>query len=629
MMKTPLEILHKYWGFTSFREFQEEIIQSILVSNDTVALLPTGGGKSICYQVPGLILAGCAVVISPLIALMQDQVLRLKELGIEAMAYHSGLHYLEKESILNQLLHNKLKFLYLSPESLRNRKIQAHLQRASISMLAIDEAHCISQWGYDFRPAYLLIHELRSLLNVPVLALTATATKEVLEDIQRELKLNKPGIFRQSFKRSNIQFVVEEQESKPIRLLQILSKLKSSNLVYTRNRKNTIQLSQYLNTNQINAAFYHAGMEAQERAEVLSKWLKSNNETVVCTNAFGMGIDKPNVKAVIHVDIPPSIEEYYQEAGRAGRNGEKSYAILFHNVRDTNAMQSQLVENFPSIQDVKLLYKNLGIYLEWAVGHSSEEMKDFDLAAFCTAFKVNAMTIIYGLKILEQSELIELTDSFQSSSKIQLTSNQSILDDYSLMSLKIQTMLDFLRRKYENIYITPVAIEEYDIAKYCNISITETISMLHYFKNEGILKYIVPITQSQLRFIGERLRSDELTLDIDWYNKRKQSHIKKLEGMLQYIAEKECRQKNILNYFGEKTSELCGKCDLCLANNKENHIETRTIEILELLRKNNTMTIHQIYEYFPYNQREIIVGIVNDLLSEQKITRNIDQLKVN
>jgi len=625
---SPLEVLTQYWGYTSFRELQAEIIDSILKKKDTIALLPTGGGKSLCYQVPAIIMPGCAIIISPLIALMQDQVMRLKSLGIMAETIHSAMHISEKDAVFSNLYHNKLKFLYVSPESLRNKKLQSYLQKAIISFVAIDEAHCISQWGYDFRPTYLLIHELRQFLNIPFLALTATATEEVLSDIHKELKLVDPIIFRQSFARKNIQFIVEDQENKQIRTADILTKLNSCGLVYTRNRKSTVVYSKYLSEKKISAEAYHAGLDSDRRKIVLKNWLDSKTKIVVCTNAFGMGIDKPDVRSVIHVDLPQSLEEYYQEAGRAGRDGQNSYAIILKNSRDVVSFESQLDSSFPTLDQIKVIYKNLGIFLQVAVGSKTDMYCDFDVVEFCYKFSLDLKLCLIALKILEQSEAIEMSEFLAQQSKIQLNSDQSSLDHYSHLSSKNQELLDYLRRNFENIYIMPIPIDEAILAKQLNWNKVDVEKKLQYFQSENIIKYTVPMTTTQIRFIGYRSSTADLEIDEDWYQLRKLSFHKKLKAILNYLDEAECRQRNILQYFGEMGSQVCGRCDLCLAKQNYQRKDSRRNELLNLLAVRKAMTVHQIYEYFPFNQRELIVEVLNELYREQIIIREFNQISL-
>lgn len=625
-MSNALEILQKYWGHSAFRELQEDIINSVLSAKDTIALLPTGGGKSVCYQVPGMMLNGTCIVISPLVALMQDQVSRLQSLGIAAETLHSGLHYTIRDSILNKLSLERLKFLYISPESLRNKKYIGLLKSAKISFVAIDEAHCISQWGYDFRPSYLLIHEFRDLVQVPFLALTATATASVLLDIHVELKLINPIIFKSSFSRPNIQFVVEEQENKMQRSARILHRLNEAGIIYTRNRKNTLHYSDYLIKKEINASAYHAGMESDIRKKILNTWLSSNNDVVVCTNAFGMGIDKADVRSVIHVDLPTSIEEYYQEAGRAGRDGNISYAILLYDQSDILRFSNQFEKLFPSIDFIRQTYKSLAIFLDVAVGSQTYEWIDFDLIAFCNQFNLPLEACYYSMKVLEQSDLIDVTDSFMQSSKLQIIANQEALRSYMILNEEFQQILLFIQRAYEGIHTLPVNISEDQISKTLNWNVQKVKNYLIYFQKENLIKYHVQKTTSQVKFIGERLRSNEIIIDQDWYQRRKQVYLNKLQGILNYINEKNCRQQNILNYFGEVDTLLCGRCDLCLARIVPIN---RKAEILSLLKHRSEITLLSLIEFFPYNVRSHIIGIVEDLIREGLLIRKLDRLIYN
>jgi ATP-dependent DNA helicase RecQ len=398
-MSKNLEILEKYWGFKNFRPLQEEIINAVLNGKDTLALLPTGGGKSICFQVPAMLKEGICIVVSPLIALMKDQVDNLLNKGIKAIAITSSMHKREIDIALDNCIHGNIKFLYLSPERLETEIVQVRLQKMNISLIAIDEAHCISQWGYDFRPSYLKIELLRELLpKTPVLALTATATKEVVKDIQEKLHFKKENVFQESFERKNVAYIVLNEEDKLARLLKLATNVKGTGIVYVRNRKTTQDIANYLISNQLSADFYHAGLDTKTREQKQNNWIQNKTRIIVCTNAFGMGIDKPDVRFVAHIDLPDSLEAYFQEAGRAGRDGKKSFAVLLYNASDKINLERNIELNFPTIDEIRQTYQALANYYQIATGAGLGTTYNFDITAFCDNYKLQAITVFNSLK---------------------------------------------------------------------------------------------------------------------------------------------------------------------------------------------------------------------------------------
>ena len=409
---SPNDILKQYWGFDSFRPLQEDIIQSVLDGKDTLALLPTGGGKSICFQVPALVKEGICIVISPLIALMKDQVYNLQKRGIAAVAIFSGMHYKDIDRILDNCIYGNTKLLYLSPERLTSDLVRERIKKMKVSLIAVDEAHCISQWGYDFRPPYLQIAEIREYLpKVPIMALTATATPEVVKDIQEKLEFKRGEVFQQSFLRENLAYVVLEEEGKMEKLFKVLTGVRGSGLVYVRNRRKTKEIAMFLKKYRITADYYHAGLTNEERSQKQEAWINDKIRIIVATNAFGMGIDKPDVRVVVHMDLPDSLEAYFQEAGRAGRDGQKSYAVLLYNQGDKLDLERRFELSFPPLKEVRLTYQALGSYLQLAVGSGEGESYDFDLVEFSRVYGFSTVKTFNCLKVLERAGWIALSES--------------------------------------------------------------------------------------------------------------------------------------------------------------------------------------------------------------------------
>ena len=465
-MTNPNEILKKYWGFDAFRPMQLNIIESALQGNDTLALLPTGGGKSICFQVPALCLEGVTLVVSPLIALMKDQVQNLKKRDIKAEAIFSGLHRREIERILDNCCFGETKILYLSPERLTNTDTLERIKQMKVVLIVVDEAHCISQWGYDFRPSYLQISQIRDYFpKTPVLALTATATKEVVVDIQSKLNFLKSKLCQISFLRTNLSYVVLKEEVKEVKMLEILQKVPGSGVIYVRNRKKTKDIAQFLTQKGINADFYHAGLDIDERSVKQDNWIANRTRIIVSTNAFGMGIDKPDVRTVIHLDLPDSLEAYFQEAGRAGRDEKKSYAILLYNKTDELNLVRNYEKSFPEIQDIKNTYLALGSYLQLAIGSGKDENFDFDLNKFAINFKLDIAKTYSCLKVLEQSGWLTLNDAVKILSSVQFIVEKEKLYDYQLKNKQLDITIKIMLRLYQGILSAPININEHQIAK--------------------------------------------------------------------------------------------------------------------------------------------------------------------
>ena len=496
----PKEVLKKYWDYDSFRPLQEEIIAAVLEGRDTLALLPTGGGKSLCFQVPALCKEGICLVVSPLIALMKDQVKNLVNNGIRATAIYTGMHPKEIDRILDNCVHGKIDFLYLSPERLSSPLALERIKRMNVGLIAIDEAHCISQWGYDFRPAYLNIAEIRNELpKTPLIALTATATKPVVADIQEKLLFRKHSkVFQKSYLRDNLAYVVIHVEAKQQKMLDILQKVTGSALVYVRNRRAARDTAWFLHHNGISADYYHAGRSGDIRAQVQDNWIENKVRVIVATNAFGMGIDKPDVRLVIHLSLPDSLEAYFQEAGRAGRDGSKSFAVLLFNASDPLKLEELYQKTYPSLKEIKRTYQALGSHFQLAIGSGLGLTFDFNISDFVRTYQLDPYRAIQAIKILMKEQLIHLSESFFSPSRLQITASKETLYDYLLRNKKMETLLKVILRSYQGSFNHPVRIKEHQLATFLSISKTDLVQMLSRLHRDDIIEYIPQKDSPQL-----------------------------------------------------------------------------------------------------------------------------------
>ncbi len=568
-MLEPLDILKKYWKYDSFRPLQAGIIDAVLAGNDTLALLPTGGGKSICFQVPSILNEGICLVISPLIALMKDQVLNLKKRGIPALSVYSGMSFIEVKKTLQNAAYGNFKFLYVSPERLETELFLEYLPLIKVNLIAVDEAHCISQWGYDFRPSYLRIAALREYFpEVPVLALTASATLEVQKDIREKLLFGKSQkTFQQSFERPNLSYSAFELFSKENKLLQILNKVAGSGIVYCKTRRRTKEVSELLNMNGIIADFYHAGLTTVQRNQKQEDWISNKTRIIACTNAFGMGIDKPDVRTVIHYDVPDALENYYQEAGRAGRDGKKAYAVLLYSQAELEALQKQTKVRFPSNEVIKKVYSALCSFLQLPSNSGEGFSYDFDLNTFSKNFKLDAYTVNSVLKILEQEELITYSEQFFMPSTVEFLIDKQHLDDFEKSYPKYGEVIKGLLRSYDGIFDFPSFINENELARFIGIRKEDLLQILLELKALGIINYLSQKETPQIYFIKNRVRTDELFINQKNILKRKDAYEKRLHAMIQFcITEKECRSTMIGYYFSGQHLLPCGICDNCVRN---------------------------------------------------------------
>ena len=565
-MLSTQNILKKYWGHDAFRPMQQEIIQSVLDGKDVLALLPTGGGKSICFQVPALMKDGLCLVISPLIALMKDQVENLAKRGIPALAINSGMNFYEVQNALQHSVDESIKFLYLSPERLETNLFKEFLPELNINLIAVDEAHCISQWGYDFRPPYLRIVNLRAYLpGVPVLALTASATPLVQDDIVEKLKLKEPVIYRQSFEKPNLSYSVFKEDSKINKVAEILQNVNGSSIVYCKSRRLTKQVAQLLSLQHISVDYYHAGLSQEERNKKQEIWMNSQTRVIVCTNAFGMGIDKPDVRTVIHYDVPDCIENYYQEAGRAGRDGKKSYAVLLYNNEDIVALQALPDLRFPVMYHIRKVYQALADYLQIPVGSGENKYYDFDLNDFVKNFSLDVLMVINVLKVLEQEGLLSFNENIFLPAQVRFTIPKELLIDFEQTHPLLEPVMKCLLRTYEGIIDNRVSVHEKQIAKLAKLSFDSVKSDLRQLNALGIIEYLPQKETPQIHFLTGRAPAEFLTVNHENYLHRKQQYELRTEAVQRYLTlNKECRSHYISAYFGDNKVRDCGICDVCL-----------------------------------------------------------------
>ena len=623
-MPTPQQILKQYWNHDAFRPLQEEIINSVLEGKDTLALLPTGGGKSICFQIPALVNEGICLVISPLIALMKDQVENLKKRNIPALAIHSGMTFYEVKQTLQNAAYGEFKFLYVSPERLETQLFKDYLQALPINLIAVDEAHCISQWGYDFRPPYLRIAAIKqAFAGVPVLALTASATPLVQNDICDKLLFKEKNIFRQSFERPNLSFSALKVDSKVNKLVDILQKVPGTAIVYCRNRKRTKEIAHLLHLNNISADHYHAGLLQQERNARQEAWINNKVRVIVCTNAFGMGIDKPDVRVVIHMDIPDNLENYYQEAGRAGRDGKQSFAVLLYAEQELDELQKLPGIKYPSIKEIRNIYQALANHLQIPVGIGEGLYYEFNLNDFVRNFKLNILEVINSLKALEQDGHLTFNDQVFLPAKIGFTCEKDLLHEFEASHHKLENLIKYLLRTYEGIFDNVVSINEKLLCRLTNLSLDELKGQLLQLQAFGILDYQPQKETPQIYFSQNRAPAQHLSFDHEQYNKRKTQYQLRVEAMLKYVRlEKECRSEYIGRYFGDKEIKKCGQCDNCLRQKKvmltEKEFARISERIFQFLPENGT-DINQLLNNLAGLKKDNVWKVIDHLQAEKKL----------
>ena len=624
---TYKEILKQYWNYDNFRGIQEEIIESIGKGHDTLGLMPTGGGKSITFQVPALAQPGLCLVITPLIALMKDQVRNLRDRGIKALAVYSGMTREEIVVALENCIFGDYKFLYISPERLDTDIFRAKLRNMKINMITVDESHCISQWGYDFRPAYLKISEIRELLpTVPVLALTATATPEVVKDIQTKLGFREDSrIFRMSFERKNLAYIVRNTESKQEELLHILNSVSGSAIVYTRNRKRTREVAELLVNNEITATFYHAGLNNDVKDQRQKSWLSGESRVMVATNAFGMGIDKPDVRLVIHVDLPDSPEAYFQEAGRAGRDGQKAYAVLLYAKSDKATLSKRITDTFPDKEYIRKVYEDVNYYFQMAMGDGLGCTFAFNLDEFCRNFKHFPVQADSALKILTRAGYLEYTDEQDNASRILFTIHRDELYKLRETDPETEKLINVILRSYTGLFTDYAYINEDSLAIRSGLTRQRIYEILLMLTRRHILHYIPRKKTPYIIYTRERQEAGRLAITRDIYEERKESYITRIKAMTEYAtAEDKCRSRMLLRYFGEKNEHNCGLCDVCLSKQHSGmklgefqEMEHQIREQLETSPLSAATLLNRIN-----GEREKAERVLSYLLSEEIIQSN-------
>ncbi|MGV3764218.1 RecQ family ATP-dependent DNA helicase [Parapedobacter sp.] len=580
-----VDVLRKYWKHESFRPLQEEVIQSVMGGRDTLALMPTGGGKSVCFQVPALMKEGICIVVTPLIALMKDQVENLQAKGIKAIAIFSGMTKREVDIALDNCIYGPVKFLYLSPERLASDLVQERIRHMHVNLFTVDEAHCISQWGYDFRPSYLHIGILRALHpGVPFLALTATATVRVVEDIQVQLQFPARNVLRKSFVRENLAYMAFDEEDKQGRMLRVIRKLQGSGIIYVRNRRETQETARLLLNEGISADFYHAGLETPERTRKQEAWKVGAIRVIVATNAFGMGIDKPDVRFVIHLDLPDSLEAYYQEAGRAGRDGKKAFAVLLYHQSDRIQLLKNHTLSFPAVAYIKQVYQHLANYYQLAYGAGEGVTLDFDVADFCSRYRLDVVMTLNALKFLERDGWVSVSESVYIPSRVKFEANQQQLYKFQVENIAYDGLIKTILRSHGGAFDDFVPIREYELAKRMGKQHAAIVGMLEHLRQMEIISYLPQTDSPKLHFLRPRIDNNRLHIDSGYIRERKTVKQGQLDAVFAYLDSTDCRSRQLLAYFDEDNSKPCGICDRCLARNKEEHVEERLMaELVELL----------------------------------------------
>lgn len=626
-MPTPKDILQQYWGHNDFRPLQEDIINAVLAGKDVLALLPTGGGKSICFQVPALVKDGLCLVISPLIALMKDQVQNLKKRNIQALSIQSGMSHQEVRETLQNAAYGPYKFLYVSPERLESALFKEFMPAFNLNLIAVDEAHCISQWGYDFRPPYLRIANIRSSFpDVPVVALTASATPLVQQDICEKLLFAEQHIFRQSFEKPNLSFSIFKSDSKINKLLEILQKVPGTAIVYCRNRKRTKDIANLLVLNKISADYYHAGLSQQERSDKQEGWINNKIRVIVCTNAFGMGIDKPDVRVVVHMDIPDNLENYYQEAGRAGRDGKISFAVLLYTRDEFESLEKLPDIKYPPLVEIKKIYQAVANHLQIATGSGEGIYFEFNLKDFVTHFKLDASQVVNILKALEQEGHLSFNEQVFVPAKIGFTCGKEEIDAFENAHPQLEGTIKSLLRSYQGIFDNEVPVSEKLLCSIVKIPLDELRKQLEALQSFNVIRYHPQKEMPQIYFLHNRASADYITFDNEAYMKRKKAYKLRVDAMQKYVVlEKKCRSQYIGQYFGDNEMKLCGVCDYCLAQKNVQlssaEFDKITNRIFEALNGKET-DIKQLLERITTFKKEKIWTVINFLQNE-------GQLKVN
>ncbi len=617
---TSSEILEKYWGFNSFRKQQEEIVTSAINGHDTFALLPTGGGKSICFQVPGIARDGVCLVISPLIALMQDQVNNLKSKGLKAAAITSGMNRREIDITLDNAKFGGLDFLYVSPERLKTDLFIARFKQMKVALIAVDEAHCISQWGHDFRPPYLEIYKLREIQpNIPIIAVTATATQEVKEDIIKNLQLKDPNYFEGNFARENISYEVYAVKNKRKAILKACQKFSTSTgIVYCQTRRETKEIARLLIAHNLSAGVYHGGMTGEERTQKLEHWLNNNIRIIVATNAFGMGIDKPDVRFVLHYEIPNNIEAYFQEAGRSGRDGKAARNMAFYNQVDVVKIKQRLEKQFPSFDFIKKVYRALCNHLSIAIGSGKDESYNFPIKELVNKYDFDLISTYNVLKILELNSTLVFNEAAFHPTKLKFIVNNKTLYNFQVKNKKYDPVISSLSRNYPGIFMNFLEIDEKKIARQLRKSTKQVKQELEFLEKQGLIDVDWQSKLPQVTFLHERLPDDYMRIDKAVYTTRKEVAYRKMNSMLEFIQKPICRSILLLNYFGQE-GDKCGKCDVCLAEEQSNYSMKELQGIIKEILDEKEATIDELMLKIKGVERHFLAGLLNWMLDEDLV----------
>ncbi len=623
-MKQTLAILKQYWGYEQFRPLQEDIIDAVLAGQDVLALMPTGGGKSICFQVPALVKEGLCIVITPLIALMQDQVEQLKSRGIKAEAIFSGMRKKEIDIKLDNCIYGDVKFLYISPERLETEIFKERVLKMNVSLLAVDEAHCISQWGYDFRPAYLKIAEITKVFpELTIIALTATATPAVVKDIQQKLLFHQENVFQKSFARTNLSYSVRNVEDKEAKLLEVLRSVPGAGIVYVSTRKATKDIAHFLVKNGISAEFYHAGLPHHERSQVQEKWVKDQVRIVVATNAFGMGIDKPGVRVVVHMGLTQDLESYYQEAGRAGRDEAKAYAVILFNEADVDELKRRVDLQYPSVDYLKQVYQALANYYKLAIGSGTGQSFDFDIKDFSETYKLHHLQVFYALKKMEDEGLVAFNESYYHPSLLHIPIDHTELYKFQVAHAQFDTVIKALLRLYGGeMFGHFVGIAEHHLGKFMNVAAREVVSYLTKLDELGIIMYNKQKDVPQVVFTLPRQDPAYLSVNQTILQQREQLAKKKVASVIQYVKHTErCRTALLLEYFGEDYRQRCGICDVCIRQKKKQkvvHVD-RYHQLIDHLLLEGPLLVEEIMEKINPSDRDTFLQVIRDMVDREEL----------
>ena len=628
------DILKQYWGYPSFRPMQEDIVDSVVEGKDTLALLPTGGGKSICFQVPAMTMEGICIVITPLISLMKDQVMHLKKIGIPAAAIFTGMHHNQVEIVYNQAVFGMLKFLYVSPERLMTDMFIEALKKMKVNLLAVDESHCISQWGYDFRPPYLKIAEIREYIpNTPVMALTATATPAVVEDIQYRLNFKERNVFQTSYERKNVTYNVIHDADKFGVMYRLFKRMdKGSGIVYVRSRKRTKIIADWLQSTGISASFYHAGLDAKTRDYRQQLWMNGTIKVIVATNAFGMGIDKPDVRLVVHLDIPDSLEAYFQEAGRAGRDLQPSEAFMIVAENDIDRLKDNIKNTYPELKKIRMIYEALGNYLQIPIGSGKNQSYNFDINDFCNAYNLSLLEVFNTIQLMEREGYIATSEALSSPSKIHIKAGREDLYRFQIEYQEFDTIIKYMLRNLPGVLSDFVNIREETISIKTGLSVEMIIKQIERLEKLDFLTYIPRNDKPQIFYLTERLNISNISLSEDVYKNRKEDADRRLQSVIDFVNNDEiCRSVQLLRYFGENIKNTCGRCDVCSSRNR-NDIDNKEYKIISDIiiseLKENNAPIYEVVNNIKTYKEEKIVETIRWMV-DNNIIRQDDKGKLS